>query len=181
MVDIQIFPDDHGELPGPGEYSVSDPEEREDEGSDLVDPRPSVLSRAPSLLDLPRELVEAGLFESYTYTGVVILKRFIDIYLPLSRIITTNTAAFPGISSSLLSFRPFSLKHGSRYMLEVTTSKSENENENSGASCMETESTDVLTFTLRISRQRPGKDAAFLENQPSSKRDDVSGAAGQRI
>ncbi|XP_056869276.1 polycystic kidney disease 1 like 1-like [Takifugu flavidus] len=80
------------ELLGP-EDLVPDPEEHEDEGSNLVDSRPSVVFREPILLDLSRELVEAEVFDSYTYTGT---------------------------SSSLLSLRPFSLNHGSRYMLEVT-------------------------------------------------------------
>ncbi|XP_056155168.1 polycystic kidney disease 1 like 1 [Lampris incognitus] len=65
----------------------------ENEGSNLVDPRPSVGLQELTLLDLPRELVETGVFESYTYTGT---------------------------SSPLISFKPFSLKPGSRYMMEVT-------------------------------------------------------------
>ncbi|XP_050922890.1 LOW QUALITY PROTEIN: polycystic kidney disease 1 like 1 [Lates calcarifer] len=77
----------------PGEDSVFDPAVHEDEGSNLVLPRPSVVIQEPTLLDLPRYPVDRVLFESYTYTG---------------------------ISSSVLSFRPFSLKPGSRYMLEVS-------------------------------------------------------------
>uniref|UniRef100_H3BXX9 Polycystic kidney disease 1a n=1 Tax=Tetraodon nigroviridis TaxID=99883 RepID=H3BXX9_TETNG len=74
------------------EESQPDLEEPVDEGSNLVDSRPAVLIREPLLLDLPRELVEARLFDSYTYTG---------------------------LSSPQLSFRAFSLEQGSRYMLEV--------------------------------------------------------------
>lgn len=55
---------------------VPDPEEHEDEGSNLVDSRPSVVSREPILLDLSRELVEAEVFDSYTYTGVIEFRVF---------------------------------------------------------------------------------------------------------
>lgn len=41
-----------------------------------MDPRPPVLTREPVLLDLPRQLVEAKLFDSYTYTGVVVMFSF---------------------------------------------------------------------------------------------------------
>uniref|UniRef100_A0A3P9PJT5 Polycystin 1 like 1, transient receptor potential channel interacting n=1 Tax=Poecilia reticulata TaxID=8081 RepID=A0A3P9PJT5_POERE len=68
------------------------------EGSNLVDPKPSVAIQEPTLLDFHRDAVEKGLFESYTYTG---------------------------ISSTLLIFRPFSLKPRSIYMLQVTA-KSQN-------------------------------------------------------
>ncbi|KAM9337218.1 polycystin-1-like protein 1 [Symphorus nematophorus] len=81
-----------GESFHPGDDSVFDPALHEEEGSNLVNSRPSVVIQEPILLDLPRDLIERDLFESYTYTG---------------------------ISSSLLSFRPFSLRTGSRYMLEV--------------------------------------------------------------
>ncbi|CAK6980027.1 polycystic kidney disease 1 like 1, partial [Scomber scombrus] len=77
----------------PGDDSVFYSVSHADEGSNLVDSRPSVVIQEPTLLDLPRDLVDRGLFESYTYTG---------------------------ISSSLLSLRPFSLRPGNRYMLEVT-------------------------------------------------------------
>ncbi|XP_071384147.1 LOW QUALITY PROTEIN: polycystin-1-like protein 1 [Centroberyx affinis] len=82
-----------GESSGPGGDSGFDPEPGEDKGSNLVDSSPSLVFQEQTLLDLPRDPVERGLFESYTYTG---------------------------ISSPLLSFRPFSLRPGSRYMLEVT-------------------------------------------------------------
>ncbi|XP_032406611.1 polycystic kidney disease 1 like 1 [Xiphophorus hellerii] len=68
------------------------------EGSNLVDPKPSVAIQEPTLLDFHRDAVETGLFESYTYTG---------------------------ISSTSLIFRPFSLKPRSIYMLQVTA-KSQN-------------------------------------------------------
>uniref|UniRef100_A0A674DR28 Polycystin 1 like 1, transient receptor potential channel interacting n=1 Tax=Salmo trutta TaxID=8032 RepID=A0A674DR28_SALTR len=69
------------------------PGSSEDEGSNLMDSSPSLVVLDPTLLDLPRELLEQELFESYTYTG---------------------------ISSALITFRPFTLRAGSRYMLEVT-------------------------------------------------------------
>uniref|UniRef100_A0A3B4XJB1 Polycystin 1 like 1, transient receptor potential channel interacting n=1 Tax=Seriola lalandi dorsalis TaxID=1841481 RepID=A0A3B4XJB1_SERLL len=81
-----------GETFSPGDDSVSDPAVY-DEGSNLVVPGSATVIQEPTLLDLPRDPVDKGLFESYTYTG---------------------------ISSPFLSFRPFSLKPGSRYMLEVT-------------------------------------------------------------
>nr|XP_046228097.1 polycystic kidney disease 1 like 1 [Scatophagus argus] len=77
----------------PGDDSAFDPALHEDVGSNLVDFRPSVVVQEPILLDLSRDLVDRDLFESYTYAG---------------------------ISSTLLSFRPFTLKPGSTYMLEVT-------------------------------------------------------------
>lgn len=46
---------------------------------------------------------------------------------PLFRAVTVNITIFPGISSPSLRFRPLSLNHGSRYMLEVTASKFQNE------------------------------------------------------
>ncbi|XP_044196392.1 polycystic kidney disease 1 like 1-like [Thunnus albacares] len=77
----------------PEDDSVFDPASHVDEGSNLVDSRPSMVIQEPTLLDLPRGPVDRALFESYTYTG---------------------------ISSPLFSFRPFSLRPGSRYMLGVT-------------------------------------------------------------
>lgn len=56
-----------------------DPEEHGEEGSNLVDSRPAVVIREPVLLDLSRELVDARLFDSYTYTGVT-LSSFPSIY-----------------------------------------------------------------------------------------------------
>ncbi|XP_028425777.1 polycystic kidney disease 1 like 1 [Perca flavescens] len=82
-----------GESFSPGDDSVFDPALYEDEGSNLVHSRPSVVIQEPILLDLLRDPIDRGLFEAYTYTG---------------------------ISSPLISFRPFSLRSGSRYMLEVT-------------------------------------------------------------
>ncbi|KAK5877456.1 hypothetical protein CesoFtcFv8_024959 [Champsocephalus esox] len=82
-----------GESFGPGGDSEFDLTSHEEEGSNLVDSGPSVVKQEPILLDLPRHPVDRGLFESYTYTGV---------------------------SAPLLSWRPFSLAPGSRYMLEVT-------------------------------------------------------------
>ncbi|XP_035981647.1 polycystic kidney disease 1 like 1 [Fundulus heteroclitus] len=82
----------------PGDESVFDLTLLNNEGSNLVDPKPSVANREPTLLDLHQDAVERGLFESYTYTG---------------------------ISSTLLTFRPFSLRPRSMYMLQVTA-KSQN-------------------------------------------------------
>uniref|UniRef100_A0AAQ6IQD0 Polycystic kidney disease 1b n=2 Tax=Anabas testudineus TaxID=64144 RepID=A0AAQ6IQD0_ANATE len=85
-----------GETFSLGEDSVFGSTVHEDEGSNLVDPRPSAGIQEQTLLDLPRDPVDRRLFQSYTFTGT---------------------------SSSLLSFRPFSLMPGSRYMLEVTASE----------------------------------------------------------
>nr|XP_020465285.1 polycystic kidney disease protein 1-like 1 [Monopterus albus] len=82
-----------GETFSLGDDSVFDPSVHKDEGSNLVDSKASSVIQEPTLLDLPRDPVDMGLFESYTYTG---------------------------ISSPMLSFRPFSLRPGSRYMLEAT-------------------------------------------------------------
>nr|XP_061820614.1 polycystin-1-like protein 1 [Nerophis lumbriciformis] len=69
------------------------PGSHDTEGSNLVESSSSRrANREMTLLDLPRGPVEAGLFASYTDTGV---------------------------SSPSLNFRPFSLRAGSRYMLEV--------------------------------------------------------------
>ncbi|XP_029978904.1 polycystic kidney disease 1 like 1 [Sphaeramia orbicularis] len=87
-----------GETFIPIDGSEFDPLLHRDEGSNLVDSQPPVMIQEPTLLDLPRDSVDRGIFESYTSSG---------------------------ISSALLSFRPFSLKPGSRYMLEVTA-KSQN-------------------------------------------------------
>ncbi|KAM6900540.1 polycystin-1-like protein 1 [Xenentodon cancila] len=76
-----------------GGDSAFNPATHKDEGSNLVVPKPSDVIQEPSLLDLHRDAVDRGLFESYTYTG---------------------------ISSSLLRFRPYSLRPANRYMLEVT-------------------------------------------------------------
>ncbi|XP_072234365.1 polycystin-1-like protein 1 [Leuresthes tenuis] len=76
-----------------GDESAFDQALHEDEGSNLVDPKPSLLLREPSLLDLHRDAIDRDLFESYTYTGT---------------------------SAHLLTFRPFGLSWRNRYMLEVT-------------------------------------------------------------
>ncbi|KAK7879412.1 hypothetical protein WMY93_030748 [Mugilogobius chulae] len=75
-----------------GEDLEFDPGSHREEGSNLVHVRPHVAVQEPTLLDLPRDPVPRWVFESYTYTG---------------------------ISSSQLHFKPFSLRPGSRYMLEV--------------------------------------------------------------
>ncbi|XP_068438427.1 polycystin-1-like protein 1 [Clinocottus analis] len=82
-----------GESFSAGDDSFHNPALRDEEGNNLMDSRPSVMIQEPVLLDLPRDPVDRGLFESYTDTG---------------------------ISSPLLSFKPFSLIPGSRYMLQVT-------------------------------------------------------------
>ncbi|KAM9839687.1 polycystin-1-like protein 1 [Aulostomus maculatus] len=82
-----------GETLSPGDVSAFDPVSHDTEGSNLVDSSPSAVIQEPTLLDLPREPVDRGLFESYTFTGIF---------------------------SPSLSFRPSSLRSGSRYMLEVT-------------------------------------------------------------
>ncbi|XP_070709442.1 polycystin-1-like protein 1 [Pempheris klunzingeri] len=87
-----------GESFSAGDDSVSDPASPEDKGSNLMHSRPSAVIQEPILLDLPRDPVDRGVFESYTHTG---------------------------ISSPLLHFKPFSLRPGSRYMLEVTAKSHE--------------------------------------------------------
>uniref|UniRef100_I3KAI3 Polycystic kidney disease 1b n=1 Tax=Oreochromis niloticus TaxID=8128 RepID=I3KAI3_ORENI len=82
-----------GESLSAGDVSMFDMGLHEDEGSNLVDSKPFVAIQAPTLLDLPRNPLNRGLFESFTYTG---------------------------ISRSFLKIKPFSLRPGSRYMLEVT-------------------------------------------------------------
>lgn len=81
VIDMWTISGEDGEPSSPREDSVPDPEEREDEGSNLVDSRPSVLLRKPTLLDLSREPVEAEVFNSYTYTGVLYLRGFSSTYI----------------------------------------------------------------------------------------------------
>ncbi|XP_054622356.1 polycystic kidney disease 1 like 1, partial [Dunckerocampus dactyliophorus] len=82
-----------GQTLNPRDDSSFSPASHDTEGSHLMESSPSRQAiQELTLLDLPRDAVEAGLFASYTYTG---------------------------LSSPLLSFRPFSLRPGSRYMLEV--------------------------------------------------------------
>lgn len=50
-----MFPGVDGESFSPGDDSVFHPASREDEGSNLVDSRPSVVIQEPILLDLPRD------------------------------------------------------------------------------------------------------------------------------
>lgn len=64
-----LSPDVDTETFSPADDSVFDPAAHEDEGSNLVAPRPSVVIQEPTLLDLPRDPVDRELFESYTYTG----------------------------------------------------------------------------------------------------------------
>ncbi|XP_076744692.1 polycystin-1-like protein 1 [Maylandia zebra] len=82
-----------GERFSAGDVSMFDMGLHKDEGSNLVDSKPFVAIQAPTLLDLPRNPLNRGLFESFTYTG---------------------------ISCSFLKIKPFSLRPRSRYMLEVT-------------------------------------------------------------
>lgn len=72
-----IFSGGDGDSFSPGEEPVLDPDLHEDGGSNLVDSRPSVLIREPVLLDLSRDPVVTGLFESYTATGTI-LKKLLD-------------------------------------------------------------------------------------------------------
>uniref|UniRef100_A0A8C2ZWB2 Polycystic kidney disease 1b n=1 Tax=Cyclopterus lumpus TaxID=8103 RepID=A0A8C2ZWB2_CYCLU len=60
-----------GESFSPGDDSFHDPALPDDEGNNLMDSRPSVVIQEPVLLDLPRDLVNRGLFESYTDTGTL--------------------------------------------------------------------------------------------------------------
>uniref|UniRef100_A0A3Q3VWE9 Polycystic kidney disease protein 1-like 1 n=1 Tax=Mola mola TaxID=94237 RepID=A0A3Q3VWE9_MOLML len=54
----------------PGDESVVDVVSHEEGGSNLVDSRPPVVIQEPILLDLARDLVDTGLFESYTSTAI---------------------------------------------------------------------------------------------------------------
>ncbi|XP_049604558.1 polycystin-1-like protein 1 [Syngnathus scovelli] len=74
------------------------PESHDSEGSNLFEARPRQVIPKQTLIDLPRDPIEAGLLASYTYTG---------------------------LTTPLLSFKPFSLKPGSLYLLEVMA-KSQN-------------------------------------------------------
>lgn len=128
-----IFPGVDDESFSPGDDSVFDPAPHEDEGSNLVDSRPPVVIQEAILLDLPRDTVDGGLFESYTDTGTLSGKltdtRFLSLSTCLSLLVTViSLSIFPGISSPLLRFKPFSLRPGSRYMLEVTASEFCNNN-----------------------------------------------------
>ncbi|XP_051910204.1 polycystic kidney disease 1 like 1 [Hippocampus zosterae] len=78
--------------PNPRDDTRLHPAPRDSEGSNLVESRPRQAIRKQTLIDLPREPIDARSFASYTYTG---------------------------LSSALLSLRPFSLKPGNVYMLEV--------------------------------------------------------------
>lgn len=79
-----ISPDVDGESLSPGDDSAFHPALHEDEGSNLVDSRPSVMIQEPILLDLTRDPVDRGLFESYTYTGPLFRKLTDAHYLSLS-------------------------------------------------------------------------------------------------
>lgn len=67
----QVFPGEDGESSHAGGVSVFDVALHKDEGSNLMDPKPSVAIRAPTLLDLPRRAVNRDLFESFTSTGAL--------------------------------------------------------------------------------------------------------------
>lgn len=78
-----------GDSVRPGEDSGLSLELHEDGGSNLVDPRLPVAIQEAVLLDLSRELVEPGLFESYTYTGTL-FKKIID-----SHVLSLSTCLWP--------------------------------------------------------------------------------------
>jgi len=86
-----------------GDESAFDQALHEDEGSNLVDPKPSLLLREPSLLDLHRDAIDRDLFESYTYTGASL------------RNVAHNLAVSPSLLSLIFlslfkrsrNFRPF--------------------------------------------------------------------------
>lgn len=132
-ITLYVFSGVDGETFSPGDESMFDPASHVNEGSNLVDTRPSVVIQEPTLLDLSRDPVDKGLFESCTYTGTSYRKLHESIF-PLSfsvsqpLVIFLSLSIFTGISSPLLSFRPFSLRPGSRYMFEVTASKCKSAN-----------------------------------------------------
>ncbi|XP_077365843.1 polycystin-1-like protein 1 [Festucalex cinctus] len=76
----------------PGDEPSFTPVPHASEGSNLLGSRPRQIIPKQTLIELPRDPIQAGLFASYTYTG---------------------------LSSALLRVRPLSLKPGSVYMLEV--------------------------------------------------------------
>ncbi|XP_028289903.1 polycystic kidney disease 1 like 1 [Gouania willdenowi] len=82
-----------------GDFPTFDASLIEDVSSNLLDPKPLVKNPEPTVLDLPRNPVGRSLFESYTSTGIF---------------------------SDLISFKPFSLRPNSRYMLEVTATSQSN-------------------------------------------------------
>lgn len=71
-----MFPVEDGENFSVGDDSALDL--HRDEGSNLVDARPSVMVQEPTLLDLPRDPVDRWIFESYTYTGTYIIQNDSD-------------------------------------------------------------------------------------------------------
>lgn len=83
----------------PGEASGLSLELHEDRGSNLVDPRLPVAIQEAVLLDLSRELLDPGLFESYTYTGTL-FKKITD-----SRVLSLSTVF--GLKSSRFLFPSF--------------------------------------------------------------------------
>lgn len=118
------FPGEDGESFSAGDVSMFDMGLHKDEGSNLVDSKPFVAIQAPTLLDLPRNPLNRGLFESFTYTGT--LCRKIPASVPLCQhlaIFFSLLKISTGISCSFLKIKPFSLRPRSRYMLEVTASK----------------------------------------------------------
>lgn len=90
------------------------------------------LTQEPVLLDLPREPIDEVVFDSYTDTGTLVKKTscfqsYVFVFfcsfqsLPIYLLVSFST--LPGLSSPVLGFRSYSLKPGSRYMLEVTASE----------------------------------------------------------
>lgn len=74
LITCMLFPGMDGESFSPGDESFHDPASHEDEGNNLIHSRPSVAIRESVLLDLPRDEVDRGLFESFTYTGALFRK-----------------------------------------------------------------------------------------------------------
>lgn len=128
VIDSCVLSGVDGETLSPGADSVFDP--AEGEGSNLVVSRPSVLTQEPTLLDLPRDSVDRDVFESYTYTGTLLRKLThthwfsLPLFISVFSCLSFSLSIFTGISSPSVSLRPFSLRPGSRYMLEVTARES---------------------------------------------------------
>ncbi|KAM9826956.1 LOW QUALITY PROTEIN: polycystin-1-like protein 1 [Neosynchiropus ocellatus] len=95
--DLFFLPGVDGEILIPGDDLHFSLVSHDNEGSNLVDSSRAAVIQKPTLLDLPRVPVDQQLLESFTHSGA---------------------------SSSALSFRPFSLKQSSRYMLQVTATSS---------------------------------------------------------
>lgn len=157
------------------------------------------LTQEPVLLDLIREPVDEMVFKSYTYTGTLFKKPNLFIFLHFSLhpfLVSFSTLA--GITSPVLSFRSFSLKPESRYMLEVAASEFYN---NSVVEFLHQSKSNSAVFSLwivldlfeinhlyfwsfsatfRAQWYSSGTDSTFLQNKSCSRRNYVPGSTSHR-